>query len=110
MEHFVEIILSAPPDAALTTIANAKATIPIVLIVQRYHVQKTVCTQLEMEGVVTTAAVTRRAFSALITTPDASTTRMIDQINRKVVAVAVLLMITAAAVVLTLFGSGFCSR
>ena len=64
---------------------------------------------LIMEGVVTTAAVIRRAFSALITIPDASTTRMIDQISRKVV-VAVVLTIMAAAAALTLFGSGFCSR
>ena len=65
---------------------------------------------LIMEGVVTTAAVIKRAFSALITIPDASTTRMIDQISRKVVVVAVVLTIMAAAAALTLFGSGFCSR
>ena len=109
MEHFADKILSAPPDAALTTKSNAAATtIQIVCRVMGYHVQKTVFTPLGMEGVVNTAAVTRMAFSALITTPDASTTRLINQIIRKVVAV--LLTITAAAAALTSFGSGFCSR
>ena len=96
MNYLATLILNAPPDAA-TSMANVPATIHNAGRV--HHVQTT----LGMEGAVTTAAVTKRPYSAPTTIPDASPTRLIHQVK-------VVLTIAAATAALTLFGSGFCSR